>query len=121
MEIHKIVEFFTAHGILVRIESQSDDQLFLSLPVFAKPGAKVEKLGVDNLGNMTVFIKERAQEGAANKGIIKFLSKKFGLSQSSMSLDKGQKSKIKKIKLSFSFTKEKDVFYYLNKLELAFE
>lgn len=121
MDMQKIIDFFQSRDIQVRLDHQKEDQLIIVLPIFGKPGSKVEKLAVDESGNIKVFIKERAVDGAANKGLLKFLSKKFGLSQSSMILDKGQKSKIKKIKMSFSFTKEKDVSYYLKKMESAFE
>lgn len=53
------------------------------------------ELGDD--GNLTVFIKERAVDGAANNGLIAALAKYYQVSKSEITIESGFTSRIKRV------------------------
>lgn len=64
--------------------------------VSAKPGSKKGPLveaGED--GHLTVFIRERAVDGAANEGLIAVLAKHFDVPKSRISIVRGHSSRHK--------------------------
>ena len=66
-----------------------------------KPGSKKGPLvltGDD--GSLTVFLKERATDGAANEGLIALLATHFGVSKSSVTIESGFTSRIKRVSIS---------------------
>lgn len=72
----------------------------MRITVMAKPGSKkgplVEK---SEDGNLTVFMKERAVDGAANEALIGLLAKHYGLPKSRITIESGFTSRIKRIKV----------------------
>lgn len=90
------------------------------LDVWAKPGAKKERIEIGKSGEIIIYINERPVEGKANKALIKRLGKAFGIPGSSIELDKGMKSKHKRFLLYFEFTKNRNLGYYLDKLLVTF-
>ena len=66
--------------------------------VMVKPGSKkgplVEK-GTD--GALTVYLKERAVDGAANEGLIKVIAEHFSVRKSDVVIESGFTSRIKRI------------------------
>lgn len=68
--------------------------------VTAKPNSKKGPLvEVDDDGNLTVFVRERAVEGAANDGLVLALAKHFGVPKSRVSVVRGQNSRHKIIEV----------------------
>ncbi|HWU33555.1 MAG TPA: DUF167 domain-containing protein [Marmoricola sp.] len=64
--------------------------------VSAKPGSKKGPLvEVDEDGNLTVFLRERAVDGAANEGLIAVLAKHFDVPKSRISIVRGHSSRHK--------------------------
>lgn len=118
--MNPILSFFQGHGIECYGVEQGDDFLSFSLNVQAKPGSKVEKMKFSENGNLVVFVKAKPIEGQANKAITKFVTKSFGIGGGSFALDSGEKSKIKRFRIVFSFTERKNVDYYLEKLKKTF-
>jgi uncharacterized protein (TIGR00251 family) len=49
--------------------------------------------------DLTVFLRAKAVDGAANKQLIQVLSKHFGVSKSSVTIVKGDKSRIKFVEI----------------------
>ncbi|WP_372652409.1 DUF167 domain-containing protein [Halobacteriovorax sp.] len=93
------------------------EDLYFELDIWAKPGSKVEKHSVGENGELILYIKERAIEGAANKGFIKSLSKIFSIPKSSIAISKGSKSKFKRFSFQLTFTERKNIDYYLDQLQ----
>ena len=63
-----------------------------------KPGSKKGPLVEVGLsGELTVFIKERAVDGAANEGLIKVLSEHFGVRKADIEIESGFTSRIKRV------------------------
>jgi uncharacterized protein YggU (UPF0235/DUF167 family) len=68
--------------------------------VTVKPGSKKGPLVVqDTDGALTVFLLERAVDGAANEGLITLLAKHFEVSKSKVQIVSGFTSRIKHIEI----------------------
>ena len=66
-----------------------------------KPGSKKGPLveqGTD--GALTVYLKERAVDGAANEGLIKTLAEHFGVRKSDVEIESGFTSRIKRVSIN---------------------
>jgi uncharacterized protein YggU (UPF0235/DUF167 family) len=66
--------------------------------VKVKPGSKKGPLvetGDD--GSLTLFLQQRAVDGAANDGLIEVLAKHYGVSKSRITIEAGFTSRIKRI------------------------
>lgn len=74
----------------------------ISLHIKVKPGSFKNEVSVDAEGTLTVKLREKPIDGAANEALIKFLSKEFKLSKSAIVLEKGQTSRFKKLLLHIS-------------------
>lgn len=85
--------------------------------MFGRSQVQKKKKSIGQEGELVVSVSARPVEGAANKAISKFASKRLGISASSFSLDSGDKSKHKRFKVTYVFTDHKDVDYYLAKLK----
>ena len=72
----------------------------MRITVKVKPGSKkgplVEK---DPDGGFTVFVQQRAVDGAANEGVIELLAKHFGVSKSRVTIESGFTSRIKRLEV----------------------
>jgi uncharacterized protein len=67
----------------------------MKISVRVKPNAKHEKIEKTGDKDFLIWVKERPQEGKANKAVIKVLSEYFGVPQSQVVLLKGQVSREK--------------------------
>jgi len=68
--------------------------------VHVKPGSKkgpLVEVGDDE--KLTVFLVERAVDGAANEGLIKLLAAHFGVRKSDVVIEAGFTSRIKRIRV----------------------
>lgn len=107
-------------GIKVYAVKEFEDQLIFGIDIWAKPGAKVEKLQLGPTGEIIFFIKERPIAGAANSAYTKKLAKKFGTSSHDVEMSSGGKSKFKRFAIRLTFTNHKDINYYLEKMDKIF-
>jgi uncharacterized protein YggU (UPF0235/DUF167 family) len=69
------------------------------ITVKVKPGSKKGPLVVvdDADGSLTVFLQQRAVDGAANDGLIEILAKHYGVSKSKVTIETGFTSRIKRV------------------------
>ena len=68
--------------------------------VIAKPNSRKGPLvETDDAGNLTVFVRERAVEGAANEGLVLALAQHFGVSRSRISVVRGRSSRHKVVEI----------------------
>lgn len=72
------------------------------LHVKVKPGSFKDEITVSAEGTITIKIKERPIDGAANSYLIQFLAKEFKLSRNSVTIEKGNSSPFKKISILLS-------------------
>ena len=78
----------------------NEDSTSITLKIKVQPSAsKSEFAGLYGDDAIKLRLAAPAVEGAANKELIKFLSKKFKVSKSEVEFKSGQNSKIKLIKL----------------------
>lgn len=69
--------------------------------LFVKPGSKKGPLVEESeTGELTVYVRERAIDGAANKAVIELLAEHFGVSKAKVSIDSGHTSKHKRVSIS---------------------
>jgi len=91
----------------------SEDKDYIILKIKAQPQAsKSEFCGLYGDDAIKVRVAAAAVEGAANKELIKFLSKQFKVPKGSIEFISGQNSKIKLIKLP----KSKQLEEFISKL-----
>lgn len=67
--------------------------------VIVKPGSKKGPLVVDDEGTLTVFLRERAVEGAANDGLTRVLAEHFGTAPSRITIVRGHTARIKLVEI----------------------
>ncbi len=72
----------------------------MRITVRVKPGSKKGPLVEANEdSSLTVFLQQRAVDGAANEGLIELLAKHFGVSKSRVTIEAGFTSRIKRIEV----------------------
>ena len=70
----------------------------MRITVQVKPGSKKGPLVETNPdGSLTVFLLQRAVDGAANEGLIALLAKHFEVSKSRIEIESGFTSRIKRV------------------------
>jgi len=70
------------------------------ITVRVKPGSKKGPLiEASEDGSLTVFLQQRAVDGAANEGLVELLAKHFGVSKSRVEIEAGFTSRIKRIQV----------------------
>ncbi|GEM_PF-130412 len=93
----------------------------VSVNVKVKPGSKCENIKLDEEGILAISFSAKPVEGEANKYVKKFLAKKLGISSGSVELISGEKSKNKKLYLSFANKVGKDDSYYVARVKKLLE
>ena len=68
--------------------------------VQVKPGSKREEVVLLEDGSLLVRTHARAHDGEANASIIKLLAKHFHVSKSSITIVRGEKSKVKLVDIA---------------------
>jgi uncharacterized protein YggU (UPF0235/DUF167 family) len=75
----------------------------MDLTVRVKPGSRkgplVEETTDDPAASVTVFVRERAVDGAANAGVIAALAAHFGIARSNVTIVRGESSRIKRVRV----------------------
>lgn len=72
----------------------------ISIVVKVKPAAFKDEIVFDAEGELTIKIRERPIDGAANDYLVRFLAKEWNMRKSEILLEKGLSSRYKKILLS---------------------
>lgn len=68
--------------------------------VTVKPGSKKGPLvEVADDGSLTLFVRERAVDGAANDGVVKLLAAHFGVPRSRVTIVRGHTSRSKLVEI----------------------
>lgn len=75
----------------------------MDLTVRVKPGSRkgplVEKTEGDPAASVTVYVRERAVDGAANAGVVAALAAHFGVVRSRVTILRGESSRIKRVRI----------------------
>lgn len=75
----------------------------MDLTVRVKPGSRkgplVEETTDDPAASVTVYVRERAVDGAANAGVIAALAAHYGVARSKVTILRGESSRIKRVRV----------------------
>ncbi|MFB6608698.1 DUF167 domain-containing protein [Agromyces sp. NPDC056379] len=75
----------------------------VDLTIRVKPGSRkgplVEALDGDPAASLTVFVRERAIDGAANAGVIAALADHYGVPKSRVHILRGESSRVKRVRV----------------------
>jgi len=78
----------------------------MDLTVRVKPGSRkgplVEETSDDPAASVTVYVRERAVDSAANTGVVAALAAHFGVSRSKVTILRGASSRIKRVRIEES-------------------
>lgn len=67
--------------------------------IVVKPGSSREKIVETSPGELTVYLRAKPHDGEANVALFKALSKYFSVPKTSITIVRGQKSRVKIIDL----------------------
>lgn len=75
----------------------------MELTVRVKPGSRrgprVEATPEDPAASVTVHVRERAIDGAANAGVVAALAAHYGVARSKVAILRGESSRIKRVRI----------------------
>jgi len=94
-----------------RVESNQNG-FIIEFNLRAKPGSKIERSYIAGSGELVIQTRARPIEGEANKAIVESVAELFGVSKSQVEIIRGDKSKIKRIKLLVEITANKNQEYF---------
>lgn len=112
---------FKESPLFVKIENLSENILVISFVVRARPGAKVVKAQVAPSGELLVWVRAKAQEGAANAALCELIASVFGVSKSAATLEKGARGREKRFTVCFEKKDNKPTSFYQEKLRKLLE
>ena len=109
--IENLLNLLKTKNLKLETLEQSPSAVIFAFDVWAKPGAKVEKVFVSTEGVLVVQTRSKPVEGEANGAIIDAVSEVLGVPRSSVEIIRGEKSRQKRIKLLLEFTANKKAAY----------
>ena len=75
----------------------------MDVTIRVKPGSRkgplVEALEGDPAASLTVFVRERAVDGAANAGVVEALAAHYGVPRSRVHILRGESSRVKRVRI----------------------
>lgn len=71
----------------------------MQLTVRVKPGSRKGPFVEEDADGLIVFVRERAAEGAANKGVERALAAHFGVAPSRVRIVRGHSSRTKRVEI----------------------
>lgn len=89
--------------------------VIFAFDVWAKPGARVEKVFVSREAVLIVQTRSKPVEGEANSAIIEVVSDLLGVPKSMVEIIRGEKSRQKRIKIRLELTANKKESFYSKK------
>lgn len=113
--IDDLVAVLISKKLALEILDKNLNAFSMSFYVQAKPGSKVEKAFIGKEGSLIVQTRSRPVDGEANQGIVERISDLMGISKSQIEIIRGDKSKLKKIKVQIVLTTTKNGSYFKEK------
>ena len=113
--IISLLEILKTKNLKIEIINSSADNFLIAFDVWAKPGSKIEKVVVSNEGVLIIQTRSRPVDGEANQAIVDAVSDSFGIPNSQIEIFRGNKSRLKRIKIKICFTANKKEAYFKEK------
>jgi uncharacterized protein (TIGR00251 family) len=79
------------------------------LSIYVKPGSRQDQIEYDQEGNLKVKIRAQPVDGKANKYLVEYLSKVFGVPKSYIQILKGTTNQHKKVEIEGEDEKLREV------------
>ncbi|KQZ08021.1 hypothetical protein ASD23_05885 [Agromyces sp. Root1464] len=75
----------------------------MDVTIRVKPGSRkgplVEAVEGDPTASLTVFVRERAVDGAANAGVVEALAAHYGVPRSRVRILRGESARVKRVRI----------------------
>ena len=113
--IQNLIDILVNKKLKLEIINTETNTFAIALDVWAKPGAKAEKVFVSLVGALVIQTRSKPIDGEANEGIIEAVSATFGVSKSQVQIVRGEKSRSKRIRIQVNFTANKKEDYFKQK------
>ena len=114
--IQDLLDILTSKKLKFETITTEANAFTIDVDVWAKPGAKVEKVFVSKEGALVIQTRSKPIDGEANEGIIDAISATFGVSKSQIEIVRGEKSRLKIIRIQVPFTANKKEVYFKQKI-----
>jgi len=76
-----------------------DVEVTVRVKAGSRKGPLVEETADDPAASVTVFVRERAVDGAANEGVVAALADHYGVSRRRVHIVGGQTSRVKRVRI----------------------
>ena len=113
--IDDLIKILESKKLNIEILVCSKNEFILTFNVWAKPGARFEKILVSNEGVLVIQTRSKPVDGEANEAIVEAISDLMGVPKSQVEILRGDKSRLKKIKLQVIITANKKAVFFEQK------
>lgn len=113
--IDDLLHILLSKKLRIELLEQNSTSVIFTFDVWAKPGARTEKIYISSEGTLIIQTRSRPVDGEANAAIIEAVSDLTGVPKSAVEIIRGEKSRQKRIKLMVSFTANKKEDYFRKK------
>lgn len=113
--IQALLDLLSQKKLQFKVNESNSSAFIIEFDVWAKPGAKVEKIVISPEGALVIQTRAKPVEGEANHAICETVGKIFGVAKGQVEIIRGEKSKHKRIKLMVEITANKKIEYYQKK------
>lgn len=115
--MNELIDCLKSKKLLFDVKETSASAAIIELDVWAKPGSRIDKTFISPEGKLIVSTRSKPVEGEANAAIVTAVADLFGVSKSSVSLVRGDKSRQKRLRLLIQLSVSKDRNYFLRKIQ----
>ena len=113
--IRALLDLLIQKQLKFKTVESSSSGFIIEFDVRAKPGAKAEKNFISIEGELVIQTRAKPVEGEANEAICEVVGRIFGVAKSKVEIIRGEKSKLKRIKILVEITANKNIEYFQKK------
>lgn len=113
--IDELLQILKSKNLKLETLEKNSSAAIFSFEVWAKPGARTEKIYIGSEGALIIQTRSKPVDGEANAAIIEAVSDVMGVPKSAIEIIRGEKSRQKRIKLLLEFTANKKETHFKKK------
>ncbi len=102
-------------GLSVDVKELDVEDVSITLNVKVRPASKLEQISIQQ-NRLIVHLREKAVDNMANEGVTEAIGEALGLPKSSVFINRGHRSKEKKIVLNYVTGPSKQSSYFCSKI-----